>query len=220
MITLVYNYFRHSDPARAQEIDACFAANMANSALDKIVIVVESQSILPDLPLLDADIVVSSGRPTYGELFDAAKKFRDGVCVTMNSDCFLDTGDTKKLAAIKEKEFVALLRTEIKSAIPLKVDFFRNRASRKKHEKDMQDCWAFKGDLPKGLNLDFCMGTPGCDNRLAQEFHQAGYTVINPFKDIRLYHLHRSQSRPYSEADRVTGPYYFPVSTPKGWLSI
>jgi hypothetical protein len=218
MITLFYNYFRPADPARAAEIDACFFANLANAAIDRIVVVVENPALMPAPESSRVACAVAGARPTYAEIFGPRARQGEGVFVLINSDCFLDNRDTPKLLSLKERAFAAILRRELRSANPFRIDWPRTWRSRRKHEGDLQDAWAFRAPLPPGLTLDFRMGVPGCDNRIAGEFHEAGYDVFNPWRDIRLYHLHRATSRAYSDTGRVAQPYFFPVSTPKGTL--
>jgi hypothetical protein len=218
MITLLYNYYHPENKSRAAEIDACFRANAANEALGRIVVVVEPSvtMLMPESPR----IVYASvqGRPAFADFFRIWRQYCDGVCVILNSDCFLDERDTEKLLSIRDRCMAAILRREAYGATWPVTDPFRTLATRRKHEGDMQDAWAFRGAPPPGMSLDFSMGTPGCDNRLAGEFNKAGYAVINPWRDIRLYHLHRNRARQYTEADRVAPPYYFPVPSPRGTL--
>jgi hypothetical protein len=63
---------------------------------------------------------------------------------------------------------------------------------------DSQDGWLFQASdvtlltMNKKLNqlLKFKIGTPRCDNRLAQLLHEAGFTVINPSLHMKLLHFH------------------------------
>lgn len=218
MITLFYNYYRPTDALRAAEIDACFAANAGNAGVGRMVVVAEPFVTLPEPESSRIVREETKDRPSYVDIFRIWERYCDGVCVLLNSDCFLDARDTPKLLMLKEQEFAAILRREIYGAVPPRTDWLRTLKTRRKHEGDLQDCWAFRGAVPKGLSLDFRMGVPGCDNRIAGEFHKAGYNVFNPWRDIRLYHLHRDNKRPYTEADRVAPPYYFPEASPKGKL--
>ena len=69
-----------------------------------------------------------------------------------------------------------------------------------------QDTWIWKGK-PKTLqNVEFTMGLPACDNRLAYEIAQVGLKPVNPSKDIKTYHLHLSNKRTYTERNRLAGP--------------
>ena len=54
---------------------------------------------------------------------------------------------------------------------------------------------------------DFLMGKPGCDNRIVQVYHELGYNVKNPSKQIIIKHLHLTNHRTYTNNDMVMGPY-------------
>jgi hypothetical protein len=51
------------------------------------------------------------------------------------------------------------------------------------------------------------MGKLGCDNLLNYFFYNGGYRVLNPSKSIFIYHEHLSNTRTYSQDDRVEGIY-------------
>ena len=80
--------------------------------------------------------------------------------------------------------------------------------------RDSQDVWVFYG-RPVILGASFHLGIPGCDNRIAKVIEDAGYTVINPSKTIRSYHLHASGFRTYgtgrggAKMESIPGPYKF-----------
>lgn len=76
---------------------------------------------------------------------------------------------------------------------------------------DSQDVWMFYGK-PKPMNVPYCLGKAGIDNRFAYELNQAGYNVLNPSKTFKTYHLHKSNVRNYIDQngqvkDRVPPPY-------------
>jgi hypothetical protein len=84
------------------------------------------------------------------------------------------------------------------------------------NHKDSQDVWIVRGCPPQAFieRLNFEMGIPGCDNRLAWELQQF-YKVSNPSKTIRCHHVHDSGVRSYGKGrgekkrDIVQGPYLF-----------
>jgi spore maturation protein CgeB len=77
------------------------------------------------------------------------------------------------------------------------------------HErKDSQDTWIFKGHINKNINGNFCLGTRGCDNKIAYEIAKAGYEITNPCLTIKSYHLHFSQLRNHREGEVTNKPPY------------
>ena len=88
--------------------------------------------------------------------------------------------------------------------------------------RDSQDAWVYLGKPPKALieaALHVPMGIPGCDNRLCRLFADHGYTVINPSRTVRMFHLHNSGYRTYgkgrggAKAELVLPPYLFVKTT-------
>ena len=65
----------------------------------------------------------------------------------------------------------------------------------------------------KPVDGSYCLGRPGCDNRIAFEFNKAGYRLSNPSKTIQAIHLHTVNIRSYTQDDRIVGDYlYIPTS--------
>jgi hypothetical protein len=53
----------------------------------------------------------------------------------------------------------------------------------------------------------FCLGVPGCENRLASILHKSGYNPHNPSKSIIAMHMHKSMIRHYTHDMRIYGEY-------------
>lgn len=179
MIRLFYNYYEDKHPLRKREIDMCLQRNLNNKLITTI-------------------ICESSSKPTYQFFFDQINKVstEDDINIICNSDIFLD--ETIVLVEnMKPKQLYALSRW----------DWLGNDAFVRFFDRpDSQDTWIFKGKV-EGVFGDFTLGTRGCDNRIAYEFHKAGYAVSNPSKSIRTYHVHNSGVRNYTMADVVPEPY-------------
>lgn len=123
----------------------------------------------------------------------------DAVNVIVNSDIFFD--ETINLARIiKPNQCYALTR----------YDWNGNGHARFLNRADSQDAWIFRGRIKKEMYSDFCLGVPGCDNRIAYEIKKAGYIILNPSKSIHALHYHASGERSYtSKTEPVAKPYHF-----------
>lgn len=210
MINLFYNYFEDSNQSRAEELVTCLRRNIANRNIDTVYVVTEEHTRVE----LNGPVVIRiDKRPLFRDMFRIieSRSGTDDINIVINTDCFLDEEDTRTVSGIARNEAWCILRTEIESAEPVQVDENLNKKNLKKHSRDMQDGWVFRGKPPSTLWLDFHMGVPGCDNRLAYEFEKAGYVIRNPYLFVKLYHLHKTKVRRYSERQRVPGPYAFPV---------
>jgi hypothetical protein len=153
-----------------------------------------------------AVVYVGGDRPTFQYLFDLCDP--DCVNIIANSDIYFAKPDLLSIATYYHDESthgtcMALSRWDITDRGPELWD-----------HKDSQDVWVFYG-RPVILGADFNLGIPGCDNRIAKVIEEAGYTVINPSKTIRSYHLHASGFRTYgtgrggAKMERIPGPYKF-----------
>jgi 2-polyprenyl-3-methyl-5-hydroxy-6-metoxy-1,4-benzoquinol methylase len=147
--------------------------------------------------LFDIIIVSSDDNPTFDFLFQKVNQISgdNDIAIICNSDIYFD-GTIALIDRMPPNTIYALSRWNCEPTKPPVLD-----------EKN-QDAWIFRGKI-EGVSADFRLGMPGCDERLAQEFSNANYTVINPSKSIRAYHHHNSNVRNHSEEDRTTGPYLF-----------
>jgi len=134
---------------------------------------------------LFSELSVVHGKPTFNEMFDYCRG--DAVNVICNSDiCFDMTSKAAILGSISRGTVYALSRWDVDT----------NGNAVLYDHADSQDAWVFVGK-PTGIDAPFTMGVPGCDNHLAWLIKQAGYTVLNPSRTIRAYHLHNVQWRSY-----------------------
>lgn len=128
------------------------------------------------------------GRPTFTELFAVCKSGR--INVIANSDIYFE-----RLAHYPPPgEVWALSRYDID---PTGTPVLWNHP-------DSADTWVVNGTL-RPMDIPWPMGIPGIDNRIAHELQTAGYTVKNPSKTVRTYHLHLSHYRSYLEGGNGQG---------------
>lgn len=179
MIRYVYNYFEHPNPARKAEIDFCLKKNQENKAINLV-------------------LLVTPGKPHYSDFFKKINELSgpDDVNIFSNSDIFLDESIALVEQHIKHKQFFALSRYDWIS--PTRSVFF--------DRPDSQDTWIVRGKI-ENVWGDFPLGIRGSDNRLTHEFAKAGYTVTNPSKSLKSYHVHNSQVRTYMSEPPMPPPY-------------
>lgn len=178
-IRLFYNYYVDENAQRRKEIDFCLKQNINN-------------------PLIDTIVLESEINPTFDFFIEKINLLsnEDDINIICNSDIFLD--DTIQLVKnIKKKEFYALSRYD-----------WNNNSSSFFDMANSQDTWIFRGKVDN-VSANFQLGKLGCDNRIAHEFKMAGYTVTNPSKSIKTYHVHNSNIRRYTEKERINGTYLF-----------
>jgi hypothetical protein len=136
------------------------------------------------------------------------REFPNDVNVLANSDIYFD--ETIELVkGIDIKTMYALTRWEERpeGIVPFEQGHSINRAK----AKHSQDVWVFLG-APRINYADFCLGQPGCDNRIAYLGRFSGYNVLNPSLSIRCIHRHKEEGREYNMG-KVPGPYFWTDQT-------
>jgi SAM-dependent methyltransferase len=173
-----FNYYEDPNPARQKEIDLCLEKNLDN-------------------PLFDLILIDAEKNPTFDLFFDKINLLAldNDISIICNSDIFFDDS-IRQAAKIGHKQLYALAPW----------NYVRDNYALFSNTNSKQDAWIVRGRVD-GVNGDFPIGMPGSDARLAYEFQAAGYTIINPSRSIKPYHVHLSGVRRYTEKDRILGQY-------------
>lgn len=139
-------------------------------------------------------VVIVKGRPTFSELFALTKDYPNDINCFCNSDIYFQ--NIELLQKLQPNECYAITRNDLVSNS--RINF------------QSQDAWCFNG-VVKDINADFHQGKWGCDNRLAHEIKEAGYTLINPCNQINLVHLHKVDNRVQerTKENTIPPPYHF-----------
>lgn len=203
MILLV-GFYQDVNAVRTEEFIECARRNIANSRIDQLTVFIEDSASAaevrahhPTLVHAKVRLLEHGRRLTFAHLFGHADRHLAGSAVIIaNADIFFD-------------ETLALLDEEPLGGTMLCLSRWDEGADgtlRHFDRPDSQDAWIFEAPLPR-IESDFCLGMPGCDNRLAHEAERAGLTVSNPSRSVRAQHLHRSAVRRYTQRDGVPGPH-------------
>jgi GR25 family glycosyltransferase involved in LPS biosynthesis len=200
-----FNYFESKTEKRNKEIQYCLNKLISNKKIDKIFLVCSDEySEKLDKKIVKINMI--NLQPTFRDMFNIINfnTKNSDLNILLNSDCYFD-GDNIELILnnIKFGTVYCLSTWNIVSLVPFKSEHFDVEFS--------QSAWAFLGEI-NDLNCDFKMGTPSCDNVLAHEFEKNGYEVLNPSKDIKVYHYHLSEKNyDYQEIEknRLKEPYKF-----------
>ena len=218
-INLFISVYQDKVPERTKELQECLTRN-ANAGFDKITLFLEPKSESELLELSDtafgvttpdnSNIIVSRERVNFNYFFSIMSnpQFSDGINIVCNSDIYFDSDSLDNIRKFydetpnKETTCLALSRWDIYPDGSVKL-FDR---------WDSQDTWIFYGSPNVVASIDFPLGRAGSDNRIAYEIEQSGYTVLNPSKTIKTYHLHLCNVRNYINdagevIDRVPPPY-------------
>lgn len=178
MINLFTNYYIDKNPARQKEIEYCLCKNLSN-------------------PMLNVVVLNSQNRLSYSFYFRKINLLggHDDINIIANSDIYFES-DIKIVEKMTANQCFALSRWDID----------QNGNAQHYDHSDSQDAWIFRGKIKQGLNGEFNLGVPGCDNRIAYEINRAGYLISNPSKTVKSYHVHQSDIRNYG-GNKVPPPY-------------
>ena len=202
-VNIFTGFYVDENKSRNAELKFCINKNV--SAGINLVFLLESKHLkaLPDSFCIYFKFPFEH-RPTFNDFFEAASLpfFANDINIISNSDIFFEDIESLIQYPFSEKDCLALSRW----------DYHFNSKPTPFHRSDSQDSWIFKGVPKIKLEEDFCMGIPGCDNRIAYEINKAGYNSINPCSVIKSYHVHESNIRNYlddngNRKDVVPPPY-------------
>lgn len=212
MINLFTSYYQCGDAVRQKEIDLCINNNIDNPFIDKLIVFIDDGSKL-DSSNPKVKIINIARRPTYLDWLKETKDLNlQGVSILCNSDIHFDHDITEFEDCFTEPNtFIALSRWEVLTQ------------GQELHPNPhwSQDVWAIhtKDAQDKNLasTLNFPMGVPRCDNKIAYQFSIYGWKVINPCEFIKSYHVHETGFRTYDKKldDRLIGgvAYVHPSDT-------
>jgi len=211
-VNVYYNYYVPKNPRRACEVLSCMGVMLDDPHITRLIVLAEASEIHEPSGMTYWKV---ERRPLVADYFAAAAfhSGADDVNVIINSDCFICPSTSAKLKKTPAGEAYCLSRRDMKSLVPYRINWAEERAKRPVRYA-MQDAWVFRGPPRPGMWLEFPLGKPGCDSRLAHELQEAGYRISDPFRRIRVCHYHVSEERTWSYEDRVPPPY---VNPPKSW---
>lgn len=197
-MNLLIELFRPKDRRRDAEYLYSLHENLGNDFIEKVFVFIEPDTVI-HFQSDKLELIVRSQRPTYLDLFQFCNENLDGeVCVVANGDIIFNNSLEQLSEISLDEKFLALSRWEAGEASD-RLRLFDLPSS--------QDCWIFQAPLKTTDKMDFNLGIPGCDNRIAFLVHDLGYEVLNPSHSIVTVHFHHSMVRTYTSEDRVPGPY-------------
>lgn len=198
-IILYTPYFSAAEAARQAELDECLRRNVNNHALTKIVLLVDDDA-MPPLASDRIQIVKLSARPTYLDWVRITRsQGQRHLSLLANTDIYFDDSVAKLREVLAAPEtFVALSR----------YDRIEGRLEQHPNPEWSQDTWAFDtaSEISEAhaTTLNFPLGVPRCDNKVAYLFAVRGWRVCNPVRFINSVHVHETQLRTYNKKTDLT----------------
>lgn len=194
-IVLFVPYFEPADPARRREIALCLERNLHCSAIDHIYLLIDDGAKVASDPARLTSLRLDH-RPTYADWVGLSHELCPGqISVFANADIYFDNsiGELAQLFSADPNAFVALSR----------YDLTNGKETLHPNPHWSQDSWAFRppavANAARDACLDFPVGVPRCDNKVAYVFGVYGHTVYNPCRNIRSVHVHETGLRTYDK---------------------
>lgn len=189
-IVLLQAIYNSDNPERQAEIDFCVKQNTENTLIDKY--------------------LRMEGRPTFNQCFEATRKYQaehneDNIFCFGNSDIYLPQETCEKVKRFSQTRDCSKICFALS-----RWDLLPDGSVVHYNHLDSQDFYVFFGAIPDMEGADFVTGgIGGTDNRACHIFHENGYTVINPSKDIRTIHVHNTNHRTYvtNKTSAIPPPY-------------
>jgi hypothetical protein len=202
VINVFFPYYECGDPERQAEIDMCLRQNANNSFIDRLFVLIDDDSVCP-IESPNLDVIYVDKRVTYRFWIELTKKYcSKGISILCNSDIYFDDSLEKLNSVLSApKSFLALSRWEL----------LGGDTSKHPNPHWSQDTWAINAEdeLSDSLmhQIDFPMGVPRCDNKIAYLFAVFGWKVFNPVNYVKSIHAHETQMRTYHKKmdERILG---------------
>ena len=183
------------DNARNEELEECLLKNISSNSVEKIHLFVDDDLALTRLHKLsnnsDKIVVIEVGKqPKYGDFFNyIIHNLTDKICMITNADIFLYESNYELIEKVKENKIAyALTRYEHDMTHPL-MD----------HYQGSHDSYIFHAKfLDKTIineHTDFYQNFLGIESHIIKAFCDDGFKVLNPCKQIKIVHLHKTDLR-------------------------
>lgn len=194
-ISLFMPYFNPAERNRRRELELCLAKNRENDRISHIYLMIDDDA---DVDQSDGRVTVirMDQRPTYQDWTRLAEAHSPNhISVLANADIYFDETISRleELFACDATAFVALSRYEL----------LDNDISLHPNPHWSQDTWAYfpahASNPDRDRCLNFPLGVPRCDNKVAYSFAVYGHTVYNPCHQVRSIHVHQSGLRTYDK---------------------
>lgn len=179
-INLFVQVYESDNLERQKELDACLRINKSLSI-----------NSVPYFNVIEIKL-----RLTFKQMFELTKDFPNDINIIANSDIYFDE-------TILETRFI-----DHNTCYALSRWDYNNGMATLFNRKDSQDVWVFNGTVNCNGG-EYFLGIPGCDNKIAFELRNSGYSVLNPSKTIHAIHLHNTDYRTYKPSDRLYEPFHF-----------
>jgi len=190
MIRLFTTYYGEEREDRRGEYEYCVLRNLACAAIDEIWVFHEGG----ELPSAKEDRLYTrpcDARPLYNDVFALVNGLVGplDISIVANTDIWFD----ESIGLLSHVHWQADMCLALS-----RWDAAKDGVATLFERGDSQDAWIFRGPI-REVNGNFPLGAWDCDNKIAWELEQAGYSLTNPALSLRSYHVHHCGYRSYEE---------------------
>lgn len=191
----ISKYNSKLDSERSEELDTALLNNLNSPLIKKIHLFVDDNESLERLHTLtnnsDKIVIISVGKkPKYTDFFKyILEHLNNDICMIINADIYLLECEERLLDQIKhEKCCYALTRYEHNMSTWL-MDGYGGS-----HDAYIFNS-SYLNETILNEHVDFYQNTLGIESHLIKNFCDHGYRVVNPCKQIKIVHLHKTELR-------------------------
>jgi hypothetical protein len=195
----ISKYSSELDNLRTIELENAFLNNLSCPFIEKIHLFIDDNDSLDRLKVIsnnsDKVVVIEMGKqPKYTDFFRyIIDNLKDKICMITNADIYLLECEETLINRLKEeKEVYALTRYEYDMSSPL-IDYYCGS----------HDCYIFNSKFINenivNSHSEFVQNHEGIESHVIKNFCDLGFAALNPCKQIKIVHLHKTQLRNYGE---------------------
>jgi len=195
----ICKYGSHNDNERTEELITSLKKNIDSEIIEKIHLFVDDNDSLEKLKFVtnnsDKIIVIEIGKkPKYSDFFRyILDNLKNKICMICNSDIYLHEYNLDLLNILKEKKnLYVLTRYEYDMSHSLIDNYCGSH-----------DCYIFNSSyLDENIinnHTNFYQNYPGIETQIIKSFYDCGFEPLNPCRQIKIIHLHKSNLRKHGE---------------------
>jgi hypothetical protein len=192
-------YNSHLDNLRSQELIDSLLKNLESSLVEKIHLFIDDNESLDKLNNItnhsDKIIIIEIGKkPKYSDFFRyIIDNLQDQICMITNADIYLHECNVELINLLNKNKIVyALTRYEYDMSKPLIDNYLGSH-----------DAYIFHSSfIEKNImneDTDFYQNFPGIETHIIKSFFDCGFQILNPCKEIKIVHLHKTNLRNHGE---------------------
>jgi hypothetical protein len=194
----ISKYSSHLDDLRSKELEECLSNNISSPFIEKIHLFIDDDDALKRLHEItnsDKIVIIEVGKkPKYSDFFNyIINNVQDKICMITNADIFLHETNDTLIEKLKEDKIVyALTRYEHDMSHPLINGYCGSHDAYIFNSK-------FINDTIINEHTQFYQNFPGIETHIIKTFHDNGFKVLNPCKQIKIVHLHKTDLRHHGQ---------------------